>query len=45
MEKLMDVVLVDKILWDVGEIDLDVLRIVKRRRQVVVADIVGDKLC
>ena len=31
-DKLVDVVLVDEILWDVGEFDIDVIGIVKRRR-------------
>ena len=45
MDELVDIVLVDEILRDVGELDLDVLGIVKRHLQVVVDDVVVDKLC
>ena len=44
MNKVVEVVLVDEVLWDVGELDLRVFRVVKRGRELVVRDVVGDEL-
>ena len=44
MNEVVEVVLVDEVLWDVGELDLRVLRVVERGREVEVRDVVGDEL-
>ena len=40
----MEVVLVDEVLQDVGELDPDVLGVVDWGREVVVGDVLGDEL-
>ena len=40
----MGVVFVDEVLWDVGELDLRILRVVELCREVVVRDVVSDEL-
>ena len=34
----------DEVLWDVGELDLRVLRLVEQGREVVARDVLGDEL-
>ena len=45
MDKVVEVVLANEVLRDVGELDLDVLGVVERGCEVVVGDVVGDELC
>ena len=41
---VVEFVLVNDLLWDVGELNFDILRIVEWCCYVVVADVVGDEL-
>ena len=44
MYEFVEVILANEILRDIGELDFYVFGIVKWRREVVVADVVGDEL-
>ena len=41
MDEVIEIILVDEVLRDVGELDLAVLGIIERRREVVVSDVVA----